>query len=193
MKLPPRARWVLYTLLLLLAAAAVWAPEAEEPVELVQPVARTRAAPALRSETPEPGLGLPQARGLAAPLGDPFSAARAAANEAPAAPRAAASQARVHTAPPLPFVYLGRWQERGRTYVFLQRDGRPYKVEQPGPLDSEYAVLAMDDRGMQFRYEPLGLVQELRFDTPPPARPARAVATQAAAPAPPPETDTAEN
>lgn len=197
MKLPPRARWVPYTLVLLLTAAAVFAPEAESPVELVQPVARAPMAAAARSAAPkdmaEPTLALPQARGLPAPMGDPFSAPRPAQAEAAVAPRPAASRAVVQTAPPLPFVFLGRWQERGRSFVFLQRGERSYKVEQAGPLDGDYTVHALDERGMQLRYEPLGLLQELRFDAPPAAQPARALAARSAAPVPPPDTDTAEN
>lgn len=190
---PLPARWVLYTLVLLLAAAAVFAPEAGTPVELVQPVLRSQAAPPARASAAGTALALPQSRGLPAPSGDPFATPHAAAPETAAIGRLATPQARVHTAPPVPFVFLGRWQERDRHFVFLQRGDRSYKVEQAGPLDGDYTVVALGERSLQLRYEPLGLVQELRFDNPPATPPVRALAAQTAASAPTPGTDPAEN
>ncbi|HEX6363684.1 MAG TPA: hypothetical protein VFZ93_12040, partial [Albitalea sp.] len=111
--------------------------------------------------------------------GDPFGSpalepAPATLREPPPAPPP------VPQAPPLPFTYLGKWVEDGRTTVFLGRSGQPVAVRGVGRLDGTYAVESIDDRRIVLKYLPLGTLQALSLS--PPAAGGKAEAQVAAAP-----------
>ena len=198
MNVPASARWIAYALAAVLTlAAAVWVGD-DDAALVVQPSTRSsvsRPPPTGGKQAIEPavpGLALLAARNAQGATADPFAVLTPAPDESLVAVAAAQAQAPVQsapTAPPLPFVYLGSWKEQGRTSIFVQRDDRSYKIDGPGPLDSEYAVRSIGEGGVSLTYLPLGIVQELRLDAPAVAR--------AAAPAPvaqaSPEPDPGEN
>ena len=194
MTVPPYARWSAYGLAAVLTLASVAWVGGDENAGVVQPSTRTAAAGAAAGKTrPDAGalrLASPAARQAVEPGADPFAlledgpddgAAAVARKAIPVAPAVA-------TAPPLPFTYLGSWKEHGKTFVFVRRDDRAYKIEGPGPLDAEYAVRSVDEHRISLKYLPLGIVQELRLDA---SEPAAAVASVPAQNSPEPET--AEN
>ncbi|MFT3819939.1 MAG: hypothetical protein QM750_20385 [Rubrivivax sp.] len=181
MKLTPRQRWMAYAAAGALTAAAMWAVDHRaEPAAAVQAVPRTAAAPGggrqpRSSPPPLPLMLTLEKRVSTTPRSDPFAplgaeaTATAAAAASAAAARAAAGPPPAPAAPPLPFSYLGRWQEQGRSAVFLWRGDRSVKVLGPGPLDADYAVERLEPRRLLLRYLPLNQLQELSFDAPPPA------------------------
>jgi hypothetical protein len=193
MTLTPRQRWAAYAVAGALTAAAMLAVDqrAEPAATVVQAVPRAAAAAAggarqtLSSSPLLPTSLTLDRRVSAAPQSDPFAplgaetAATAAA--AAAAASAAAGPPPAPVAPPLPFSYLGRWQEQGRSAVFLWRGDRSVKVLGPGPLDADYAVERLEPRRLLLRYLPLNQLQELSFDAPPPA-PAQQTPAPAAGP-----------
>ena len=192
-----RARWVAYGIAALATVAAMrWVDEAavrDEPVAAAAapaaPRAATRQAPgaatAARSRPGAPAGGDSEVRldWLArTPMGevtaDPFGAApvepprapvRAAAPPPPPAPQA----------PPLPFTYVGKWMEDGRTIVFLARGGQNVAVRGAGKLDDMYEVQSIDDRQVVLKYLPLGTQQVLSLAPPGGAQVATAPAESA--------------
>jgi len=67
--------------------------------------------------------------------------------------------------PPLPFKYLGKWTQKERTTVFLERDHFPYAARLGQILDREYRVDAIEANHIVLMYLPLGLQQVLVFST----------------------------
>jgi hypothetical protein len=177
MKVPASARWSAYALAAVLTlAAAIWVGD-DDAALVVQPSTRSsepRSTGGRQAVEPAaPGLALLAARNAQGATADPFAVLDPVPEETIAAGAGARAQALAPpaaSAPPLPFVYLGRWKEQGRTSVFVQRDDRSYKIDGPGPLDSEYAVRSIGDDRISLTYLPLGTVQELRLDAPAVAR-----------------------
>lgn len=64
-------------------------------------------------------------------------------------------------APPLPFQYLGKVVEEGRTKVFLARQGQHLIVHEGDVLDDSYAVLQIAAGQMVIEYRPLQEKQTL--------------------------------
>jgi hypothetical protein len=92
------------------------------------------------------------------------TAAASAAAPAPPAPP-----------PPPPFRYLGRWQERGHTRVFLESGDRVLEVDGPGPLDGSATVTSLGDDHVTLKLRD-GRTHTLSFDAPDSAAPAPAPA-----------------
>jgi hypothetical protein len=69
--------------------------------------------------------------------------------------------------PPLPFKYLGKWTQKGRTTVLLERDHFPYAARVGQNLDREYRVDAIEADHMVLTYLPLGTRHVLVFSTEP--------------------------
>lgn len=67
------------------------------------------------------------------------------------------------TAPPLPFLYMGKMIENGELTVFLTRNNKPYVVHRGDVLDSEYRVNAVNPLLVEFTYLPLQQVQALNI------------------------------
>ncbi len=65
------------------------------------------------------------------------------------------------TAPPLPFVYLGKEIEDGKLSVFLMRGNDSYSVHSKQRLDSEYRVDKVTETQVTFTYLPLKTKQTL--------------------------------
>jgi hypothetical protein len=88
---------------------------------------------------------------------DPFAA------PPPAAPPASMQHAtpQAPTVPPLPFRYLGRAMEEGRTAVFLEHGNANYSVAQGERAGRDYQVEQITDAAVTFTYLPLGARQTL--------------------------------
>lgn len=176
MALSTRQRWMLYGLAGLLTAAAMVAvgPDAEEAaVDPVAPVHR-QARPTARTPgtvgTPALALVPLPTRPFSAAGRSPFDeeavATPAAANAAAVAAAQAAAAAAprppvVVTAPPLPFGFLGRWQEGGVSTVFVSHGGRGLPAVAGRPLTPQYQVEHIGEREMQLRHVPTGTRQTL--------------------------------
>jgi len=190
MKPGARHRWLAYAGAgLLTLAAMAWVDRGRDEGAVALPTARV-ATPVASRAAPAAGVPLLRARAENEPLDDPFGAfgepvAAAAFAPPPREPQPAAPPA----PPPLPFAYVGRWTEQGRTTIYLQRKDRSVAVLGLGRLDDEYSVQSISDQGMVFKYKALDVLQGLRFDAP--AAVVTAAAAQAAPavagrPAPPP-------
>jgi pyruvate/2-oxoglutarate dehydrogenase complex dihydrolipoamide acyltransferase (E2) component len=94
-----------------------------------------------------------------APAVDPF--ARRSFSPAQAAPQAGNAPAAAPTAPPLPFVYLGKAIEDGRLEVFLGRGEKSYSVHAKQKLDDEYRIDKVSETSITFTYLPLKTRQTL--------------------------------
>ena len=197
-------RWVLYAVAAGLLLVALWlAPPAgggdASPVVQAMPRRAATAATAATAKATNPAnpanaavAGLPlqlQPRTAQPVVWDPFAAAGLlqwpAAPAVPAAQPAAGAQPEGDTAepaPPLPFSFLGRWTEQGRTTVFLRRGDKTIPITGLGRIDDRYHVRAIDEQGLLLQHLPSGSTQALRFDAPAPA--AAGAAAQAAPPPP---------
>lgn len=168
MVISARLRWTLYGLAALGTAAAIWsgdpagsqAPEVVQPTRAASPAAGRVAVDRRRATTVQAGDVLAQRMALSrASSSDPFAddmpAALAAGPVAaqPATPAAAT----VPAVPALPFTYIGRWQEKGMTVVYLQENGQHVvQVRGPGPLNDRFAVESIADDRMVLRAQPGG-------------------------------------
>ena len=173
MKIGPRIRWTLYGLAALATAAAMWktdqGPMAAPNVDVVRPTRGPAAtAPqvpvdARQARTVDDGdpLALRQSASSAS-SNDPFADEPQVATAPAATPMAAAPVVARPAAPALPYSYLGRWQENGKTVVYLQENGHDVvQVHGPGRLNDRYAVESVADDRMVLKYLPMGLRQTL--------------------------------
>jgi len=67
------------------------------------------------------------------------------------------------TAPPLPFSYMGKMLEDGRTTVFLTRQNRNFVVTAGDTIESTYRVDDISAHFMTFVYLPLNIKQTLQI------------------------------
>lgn len=67
------------------------------------------------------------------------------------------------TAPPLPFSYMGKMLEDGRTTVFLTRQNRNFVVSAGDTIESTYRVDEINARFMTLTYLPLNIKQTLQI------------------------------
>jgi hypothetical protein len=63
--------------------------------------------------------------------------------------------------PPLPFTYIGRMVEDGRTTAFLSRQDKNYAVKAGDVIDGSYRVDTIDMGAVIFTYLPLNMQQTL--------------------------------
>ncbi len=175
----PRWRWAAYgAALVALWPAMRWGAPARDAPAVVGAVAREPAAAGPSSHVPRaPALERLQARGESSAQGDPFAALRAPQPQVVVTPSAAPAHPEP---PPLPYAYVGRFIQDGRSVVFLQRDGGIVVVRGPGALDAEYLVTAVDERHLSLKYLPLGIITRMRFDASPAAEPTPVAAAPAA-------------
>ncbi len=64
--------------------------------------------------------------------------------------------------PPLPFTYLGKWQENGQDVLFLAQGNRVLPVRQ-GETHHGWRLDQVKDDAMTFTYVPLAMQQTLRI------------------------------
>jgi hypothetical protein len=67
--------------------------------------------------------------------------------------------------PPLPFVYIGKVTQDGRTTVYLSRDQFSYAARVGENVDNEYRVDAIEDNRILLTYLPLGIQRVLSFSS----------------------------
>jgi hypothetical protein len=123
-------------------APVAHAPEREAP----------RESPLELDKLERPGLGEPLANLFATPR----PAAPAARAARPATPPPPAP-----VAPPLPFRYLGRYVEGGRSAVYLARGDEPVLAVQGETLPGGYRVEEVAPDAVTLLYLPLGTRQRL--------------------------------
>lgn len=63
--------------------------------------------------------------------------------------------------PPMPFTYMGRMVEEGKTTVFLTRQDRSYALKVGDTVDATYRVDSIDMGRVTFTYLPLNMQQTL--------------------------------
>jgi hypothetical protein len=145
------------------------------------PVVARRADPPVPSAAPAPAPA--QLPGPAAPLADPFAATSwapppppvPAATQTAAATAAAAAAAAgagppggppPPVAPPLPFVYVGRYVEGSRQIVLLMKGEQLLLVQQGDTIDNLYRLERVAADRIELTYLPLGMRQSVRtFDS----------------------------
>lgn len=168
MAISARLRWTLYGVAAVGTAVAIWsgdpagghAPEVVQPTRAAAPAAGRVLVDRRQAIDVQAGDVLAQRMALSrASSSDPFAddmpAPAAAPVPATQAPSPAAT-ARAATAA-LPFTYIGRWQEKGMTVVYLQENGqRVVQVRGPGPLNDRFAVESIADDRMVLRSQPGG-------------------------------------
>lgn len=146
--------------------ASVVAGRERPPTPATEPAARidTRLQSSSRAEEMDLDLsklarGAEEPRAEGAPAVDPF--ARRSFSPAQAAPQVVNAPAAAPTAPPLPFVYLGKAIEDGRLEVFLGRGERSYSVHARQKLDDDYRIDKVTETSITFTYLPLKTRQTL--------------------------------
>ncbi len=176
MKIAARQRWVVLIALLTLAlTAAAWVRDADKSsaAEVVEAPARaarpTRATPAAQPPVERVTLEKLRGHGLNANAADPF----APRNWRKAVPRSTASNAVVvvappppPTAPPLPFVYMGKLLSEETTAVFLIQGERNLIVREGDVIDATYRVERLAEAGLTLTHLPTGIQQTLTIGEP---------------------------
>jgi hypothetical protein len=144
---------------LALAALAGMVAGRERPtLEVVQ--ARTPAASApAGADLDLAKLGRREASTPQADQFAPRSFAPPQVAQAPAPEAAAAAPG----APPLPFVYIGRVTQGGRTDVYVMRGEELIEVAAGRKIDDEYRVEAISEASISFTYLPLRMRQSLEL------------------------------
>ncbi len=94
-----------------------------------------------------------------APHNDPF----ARRSFAPPAPQIAAAEPPKPVAPPLPFRYMGRLTQDGKTEVFLLRGEEILSIAAGQKIDAQYSVDAVTDSAIRITYLPLRTRQSLEL------------------------------
>ena len=151
-RIPPRAVVAVVALALLASLVSgrekpqLAAPSAEENMHTAPGVADLDPEK-LKRPAPQPALAVV----------DPFAAPPPAAPPAHQQTPAPA----VPSAPPLPFRYVGRAVEDGRTAVFLERGNVNYSVAQGEQAGRDYRVERITEASVTFTYLPLGEHQTL--------------------------------
>jgi len=174
MAIPTKQRWIFYLIALALTLIAVKWAGGEDSAKSAAPAARpaeradrpvaagTAAAPAAAPEVQLNRLG---ARARSQAGGDLFRALswqalaqdevrRSAGPSLPPPPP---------QAPPLPYSYLGKLIEAGKTTVFLTKEDRNYIVRAGDTLDGTYGVETVDEQQAVLNYLPLGIRQTLSY------------------------------
>lgn len=173
----PAARRMSLVLALLATLAAAWLAPGADDDGLVPPATRGAPAQAQAQAGHVADGGDAQvevlrvlARGLAEPgpadgaFGVP--AWRRASSPARPVPQAPASQVApaapvAPQAPPLPFKVMGRYEEAGKTAVFLLHGEQGLMARAGDVLAKDYRVEALSDTVLTLRYLPLDQLQEL--------------------------------
>jgi hypothetical protein len=95
---------------------------------------------------------------LAFPLNAPAQDAYAPLNFSTAAPM-------LQAAPPLPFRYVGRLIQNGRSEVLLMRGGMLHSIAEGDEIDGEYRVERVTGATIHFTYLPGRVKQNLDLTT----------------------------
>lgn len=170
MKMGARQRWTaLISLLMVALSAAAWVRESEKDAvaEVVEAPARTsrspRAAQPVRPPAERVALEKLRAHALDANNADPFAARswrKPAPRPAPGT-EVLAPPPPPPTAPPLPFVYMGKLISDEANAVFLTQGERNLVVREGDVIDSLYRVERFADTQILLTHLPTGIQQTL--------------------------------
>jgi hypothetical protein len=170
-----RQRWaVLITLLTAALSAAAWVRDGDKAADaqvVEAPVRQARPASGtpVRTELAQERVHLEklQVRSTAQRTDDAFAPrswrkplpkAQAAANAVVIAPPP--------SAPPLPFVYMGKLFSEDARAIFLMQGERNLIVHEGDVIDAIYRVDKLSDAGLTFIHLPTGIQQNLQFGEP---------------------------
>ncbi|WP_223463919.1 MULTISPECIES: hypothetical protein [unclassified Pseudomonas] len=151
------------------AAALAWFPEFLKQADDSDPVVATVATPA-KGNAPGASSAASSAAAQApikdlSPAGDLFAARSWKAAAVPGTvteqPVVAAPVVQVPTAPPLPFQFVGRLDDRSDLQVFLQNGEKIYVVRKGDVIDETWRIERISDEELSLVYLPLHLVQTL--------------------------------
>lgn len=160
MALNQRQRWlVLGSVLTLTLTAVAWLGDAQPDDSKVVAAAKPgREAPARAAEQPETlALGALKRQ---PPEEKPADAFGAKSWYVPPPPPKALPPP-PPAPPPMPFTYMGRMVEEGKTTVFVTRQDRSYAIKVGDTIDATYRVDAIEVSGVTFTYLPLNMQQTL--------------------------------
>ncbi len=178
----PRMRWVLYSVALILTLIAVGLTGNDDRSSVVGPVAvnatREPGVEPMREPVRPPLVATHQSVQKGAldlerlgrvdhgrPSGDPFRPRHwveaKVAPPAPVQPVQPPPPPPPPEAPPLPFTFIGRLTENGRTVVYLNLQDRIASGGVGDTIDRRYRIEAIDDRAITFNYLPLDIRQQL--------------------------------
>ncbi len=177
----PRMRWFLYSVALILTLIALALTGSDDQSKVVAPVAVNAAREPGRESTREPvrpplvvanqsapkgALDLERLSRAdhGRPAGDPFRPRNWFEVKVAPPPPAQPVQPPPPPppeAPPLPFTFIGRLTEHGRTVVYLNLQDRIASGGVGDTIDRRYRIEAIDDRAITFTYLPLDIRQQL--------------------------------
>ncbi|PTR23227.1 hypothetical protein [Pseudomonas sp. GV085] len=151
------------------AAALAWFPEYFKQADDSDPVVTTVATPA---KDKAPGASAAASSAAAqvpikdlSPAGDLFAARSWKAEPAPGTvteqPAVVAPVVQSPTAPPLPFQFVGRLDDRSDLQVFLQNGEKIYVVRKGDVIDKTWRIERISDVELSLVYLPLHVSQTL--------------------------------
>ena len=151
------------------AAALAWFPEYFKQADDSDPVVTTVATPA-KDKAPGASAAASSASAQVpikdlSPAGDLFATHSWKAEPAPGTvteqPVVAAPVVQVPTAPPLPFQFVGRLDDRSDQQVFLQNGEKIYVVRKGDVIDKTWRIERISDVELSLVYLPLHVSQTL--------------------------------
>ncbi|MGF6558584.1 hypothetical protein ABIA48_004964 [Pseudomonas sp. S30_BP2TU TE3576] len=160
------AGWVAF---LGVAAALAWFPEYFKQADDSDPAVAVVATPA-KGKTPGTSAPASTAAAVApikdlSPAGDLFAAhswkAEPALGTVTEQPVVVTPVVQVPTAPPLPFQFVGRLDDRSGLQVFLQNGEKIYVVRKGDVIDETWRIERISDEELSLVYLPLHLSQTL--------------------------------
>ena len=153
------ARRGLVAALAVVTAAGVVAGREKPALELVE--ARPAQTEKRTAALPEIDLTRLARADAPAPGADPFAPKSFAPAPQPQPQQATARAA--PSAPPLPFTYIGKLTQDGRTEVFVLRGDELISIAAGQQIDAQYRVDAISDARIAFTYLPLKSRQMLEL------------------------------
>lgn len=152
-----------------IAAALAWFPEYFKQADDSDPAVATVATPT-RGKTPDASATASSAAAVTpikdlSPAGDLFAAHSWKAAPAPGTvteqPVIVNPVVQPPTAPPLPFQFVGRLDDRSDLQVFLQNGEKIYVVRKGDVIDDTWRIERISDEELSLVYLPLRLTQTL--------------------------------
>jgi hypothetical protein len=163
----PRSKFLGGALALSLAATGWLSARENGAVEVAEAVPSSRPAQALKPDAPPAGSAatpdLQLERLLRREAGQGITDLFAAKTWQAPAPQLKSEPVAAPSAPPLPFVYLGKMAYEGDVTVFVARQDSNYAVHEGDVLDGTYKVDAIKGSLMTLIYLPLNIKQTMHI------------------------------